>query len=221
MRYWGTEQSLGHSWEATARGYWWRYPNVHSNHVFSVDTLEVKQEGDLLYTRRLVLKTNSLPSWGKHFFKDAKVAVIEECVVDRTKPSLTWYTRNIGLTPFMATVERVTITPEESNSTITKLFKECWIESSIFGFRSAIKKFGVDRYKKNCGPATEGFNMVLNSHADGSRPFNGSGEEVMSSQQIAVSSPGKLGGDGSLPRNVDYAVAPTSVAPMKVALEKC
>ena len=57
------------------------------------DSLQVKQEGDLLYTRRLVLKTNSLPSWGKHFFKDAKVAVIEECVVDRTKPSLTWYTR--------------------------------------------------------------------------------------------------------------------------------
>lgn len=54
---------------------------------------QVKQEGDLLYTRRLVLKTNSLPSWGKHFFSDAKVAVIEECVVDRTKPSLTWYTR--------------------------------------------------------------------------------------------------------------------------------
>ena len=54
---------------------------------------QVKQEGDLLYTRRLVLKTNSLPSWGKHFFSDAKVAVIEECMVDRTNPSLIWYTR--------------------------------------------------------------------------------------------------------------------------------
>ena len=121
----------------------------------------------------------------------------------------------------MATVERVTITPEESNSTITKLFKECWIDSSIFGFRSAIKKFGVDRYKKNCGPATEGFNMVLNSHADGSRPFNGSGEEVLSSQPIAGSSPVKMGGEGSLPRNVDCVVSPKNAAPMKVALEKC
>ena len=59
----------------------------------------------------------------------------------------------------MATVERVTITPMESSSLLTKLVKECWIDSSIFGFRSAIKKFGVDRYKKNCGPATEGFNI--------------------------------------------------------------
>ena len=29
------------------------------------------------------MKTNSLPSWGKHFFPDARVAVIEEVVVDR------------------------------------------------------------------------------------------------------------------------------------------
>jgi len=217
MRYWGTEHSLGHSWESTARGYWWRYPNPHSSHVFSVDTLEVKQEGDLLYTRRLVLKTNSLPSWGKHFFSDAKVAVIEECVVDRTKPSLTWYTRNIGLTPFMATVERVTISPSESSGLLSKLLKECWIDSSIFGFRSAIKKFGVDRYKKNCGPATEGFNMVLNSHADGSKPFNGSGVELKTVQHPTV----KTGGEAPLTQNVDCLVTPKNVVPVKVALETC
>jgi len=217
MRYWGTEHSLGHSWETTARGYWWRYPNPHSSHVFSVDTLEVKQEGDLLYTRRLVLKTNSLPSWGKHFFSDAKVAVIEESLVDRSKPSLTWYTRNIGLTPFMATVERVTITPKESSSLLTKLVKECWIDSSIFGFRSAIKKFGVDRYKKNCGPATEGFNMVLNSHADGSRPFNGSGVEMKTAQHPPV----KSGGEVTMAQNVECVVSPNNVVPVKVALERC
>ena len=39
---------------------------------------QVKHEGDLLYTRRLVLKTNSLPSWGKHFFSDAKVTVVND-----------------------------------------------------------------------------------------------------------------------------------------------
>jgi len=217
MRYWGTEHSLGHSWESTARGYWWRYPNLHSSHVFSVDTLEVKQEGDLLYTRRLVLKTNSLPSWGKHFFSDAKVAVIEECMVDRTKPSLIWYTRNIGLTPFMATVERVTITPNESSSLLTKILKECWIDSSIFGFRSAIKKFGVDRYKKNCGPATEGFNMVLNSHVDGSKPFNGSGMELKTVQHPTV----KTGGEVTFTQNVECVGSPKNVVPVKVALETC
>ena len=235
----GSMYFFRHSWESTARGYWWRYPNPHSSHVFSVDTLEVKQEGDLLYTRRLVLKTNSLPSWGKHFFSDAKVAVIEECMVDRSKPSLTWYTRcplllflkldcascfciffhfrNIGLTPFMATVERVTITPNESSSLLTKIFKECWIDSSIFGFRSAIKKFGVDRYKKNCGPATEGFNIVLHSHADGSKPFNGSGLEMKTVQHPSL----KTGVEVTLTQNVECVVSPNNVVPVKVALETC
>ena len=30
-----------------------------------------------------------------------------------------------------------------------------WIDSSIVGFRSAIRKFGIDRYKKNCVLATQ------------------------------------------------------------------
>jgi hypothetical protein len=175
MRYWSTEHGLEHPWPQAAAGYWWRYPNPHSLHVFSVDTLEVRQEGDLLYSRRLVLKTNSLPVWGKHFFRDARVAVVEECLVDRAAPRLTWYTRNIGLTPFMATVERATITPAGLGAATIR--KECWIDSSIFGFRSAIKKFGVDRYKKNCGPATAGFAQVLARHADGTCPRNLSGLE--------------------------------------------
>ena len=182
MRYWSTEHSLPHPWPSVAAGYWWRYPNPHSAHVFSVDTLEVRLQGDLLYTRRLVLKTNSLPSWGKHFFSDAKVAVIEECIVDRRAPSLTWYTRNIGLTPFMATVERVTLTP--STPSLTGALKECWIDSSILGFRSAIKKFGVERYKKNCGPATAGFCSVLARHEDGSCPSNRAGGGGVISQAV-------------------------------------
>ena len=43
----------------------------------------------------------------------------------------------------------------------TKAKKEVWIESDCLGLRSAIKKFGVDRFKKNCAAATEGFEFVL------------------------------------------------------------
>ena len=87
------------------------------------------------------------------------MAVIEEVVVDRSEGRLTWYTRNIGLVTFMATVERATLLASGSDSTLVR--KQCWIDSSIVGFRSAIKKFGVERYKKNCGPATDGFRLVV------------------------------------------------------------
>ena len=141
-----------HSWESTARGYWWRYPNPHSSHVFSVDTLETRLEGDRLYARRLIMKTNPLPSWGKHFFSARRVAVIEEVEVDRREGRLTWYTRNIGLVTFMATVERATLLASSNDSTLVR--KQCWIDSSIVGFRSAIRRFGLERYKRNCRSLT-------------------------------------------------------------------
>ena len=159
MRYWETEDKISLAWSDLAAGYWWRYPNPQSSHVFSVDTLETRLEGDKLYAKRLIMKTNPLPSWGKHFFSARRVAVIEEVEVDRTEGRLTWYTRNIGLVTFMATVERATLLASGSDSTLVR--KQCWIDSSIVGFRSAIKKFGVERYKKNCGPATDGFRLVV------------------------------------------------------------
>jgi len=158
MKYWETEDTLDLPWTELAAGYWWRYPNPHSQHVFSVDTLETRLEGDLLYARRLIMKTNPLPSWGKHFFNARRVAVIEEVVVDRSEERLTWYTRNIGLGTFMATVERATLLAADNE---TRVRKQCWIDSSILGFRSAIKRFGIERYKSNCGPATQGFRMVV------------------------------------------------------------
>jgi len=158
MRYWETEHSIPLPWKDVFCGYWWRYPNPHSKHVFSVDTLETRVSGDKLYARRLIMKTNPLPSWGRHFFAARKVAVIEEVEVDRDGKVLVWYTRNIGLQKFMATVERATLFKTDN---ITGVRKQCWIDSSIVGFRSAIKRFGVERYKSNCGPATLGLQMVV------------------------------------------------------------
>ena len=158
MKYWETEDRICLAWRDLAAGYWWRYPNPQSSHVFSVDTLETRLEGDKLYARRLIMKTNPLPSWGKHFFSARRVAVIEEVEVDRSEGRLTWYTRNIGLVAFMATVERATLLASGEDTLVRK---QCWIDSSIVGFRSAIKKFGVERYKKNCGPATDGFRLVV------------------------------------------------------------
>ena len=62
------------------------------------------------------MKTNPLPSWGKHFFQARRVAVIEEVEVDRAAGTLTWYTRNIGLQKFMATVERATLSINSENT---------------------------------------------------------------------------------------------------------
>ena len=61
----------------------------------------------------------------------------------------------------MGTTEKVTYKPAKDDLK-TVAMKEVWIESEFYGLRSAIKKFGIDRFKKNCVKATEGFDWVLN-----------------------------------------------------------
>ena len=48
------------------------------------------------------------------------------------------------------------------NSTSVK--KEVWIESDCLGLRSAIRKFGMDRYKRNYLAAAQGFEYVLEKY---------------------------------------------------------
>lgn len=163
MKFWETHHVHSNPWPNVAAGYWNRYPNPYSSHVYSVDTLETKVVDGKLYCRRLIMKTNSVPSWGRHFFTATRVPVIEECVVDPAQQKLTWYVRNIGLSKFMATVEKATVSPHPTRGGHTAVIKQVWIDSSIVGFRSAIRKFGIDRYKKNCVLATQGFQTVLDS----------------------------------------------------------
>ena len=56
-----------------------------------------------------------------------------------------------------------------------QVFKEVWIGSDVVGLRRAIRKFGVERFKKNCILATEGFDWVMRKMYSGaSNPGNGS-----------------------------------------------
>lgn len=61
----------------------------------------------------------------------------------------------------MTAVERVRYTPDPNNPNETIAIKEAWVESGIYGLRSAVKNFGIERFKQNCSRATEGFNHVL------------------------------------------------------------
>lgn len=163
-KYWSTFHEHPFPWSQVVSLYWRRYPNPSSGHVFSEDFAEVKvREDGLLYTKRLLIKTNKPPSWSSHFFSAKDVPVIEEAVVDPVARTMTTYTRNIGLRYFMGTTERVTYKPVGEK---TEVLKEVWINSGVYGFRSAIKKFGVDRFKRNCVAASEGFEHVLRKKLD-------------------------------------------------------
>ena len=160
-KYWSTIHEHDFSWDTIAANYWKRYPNPNSKHVFGEDVLsaQINSNGHLK-VKRLLLKTNALPSWGEHLFSTRKVWLIEESIINPNSKEIVTYTRNLNLRFFMGTTEKVTYKPKNACKTIA--IKEVWIESEFYGLRSAIKKFGLDRFKKNCVKATEGFDWVLN-----------------------------------------------------------
>jgi len=203
-RYWTTKHEHQHLWTNVAQGYWSRYPNPNSGHVFTVDTLETKVVDGKLHIKRFILKNNPLPRWGEHFFKTRRVGLVEECVVDPANHTMTAYVRNIGLTKFMATVEKQTYTPDCQDMDKTVVKKEAWIDSSIYGFRSAIRKFGIDRYKKNSILATQGFEHVLN-RMFGVKALAGCGSGVIESPADCSNVPGQLGSNPSGGSRVDQA----------------
>ncbi len=186
--YWKTKHELQFKWSQVVTGYWQRYPNPNSPHVFSEDILDVQVDDKTgtLKTRRLIMKTNKLPSWGEHLFSTRRVVVVEEAIIDPKAKTMVTYTRNLNLRTFMGTTERATYRPK--NDQVTEAFKEVWIESDIYGLRSAIKKFGTDRFKKNCVKATEGFDWVLRrifpSVTANRKPISSSGTSGTSPEPI-------------------------------------
>ena len=159
-KYWSIIHFHDYAWEKVVSYYWKRYPNPNSQHVFSEDIIDnfIDDQG-CLRTKRFISKTNKLPSWGEHLFHTRNVWLVEETIIDPKTKKMSVYTRNLNLRVFMGTTEKQTIVPENDNK--TKVIKEVWIESDIYGLRSAIKKFGIDRFKKNCDKASEGFEWVL------------------------------------------------------------
>ncbi|XP_011690009.1 PREDICTED: PRELI domain-containing protein 1, mitochondrial [Wasmannia auropunctata] len=148
-------------WTQVVRGFFQRYPNPHSSHVLTEDTISREVTNGKLYSKRLLTKTNKVPKWGERFIGKNIVKIVEESIVDSEAKTLTTYTRNLGYTKVMSIVEKVVYQISEENPEWTVAKRSAWIDSQVFGFSRAIQAFGLDRFKKNCVKMSEGFNYVL------------------------------------------------------------
>ena len=163
-KYYTTTHHHPFNWDTVASAIFQRYPNPMANHVLSEDTVHREVRGNMLYTRRFLTKTNKIPKWGEFWLPSnikRFVPLVEESHVDRKSKIVVTYTRNVGLSQFMTAVEKVLYLPDPEDPNRTLAVKEAWIESGLYGIRSAVKNFGIERFKNNCHRATEGFNHVL------------------------------------------------------------
>lgn len=168
-KYYENSTVFNYNFEQVMQGFWKRYPNPYSSHVLSEDTIErnIRSDGQL-YSKRVLTKTNRVPEWGKRFFKANFVCIIEESLVDPNAKTLTTFTRNIGFnkimvslftahralplicrsSPSQSVTEKVVYKAETQGKTVA--YRSAWIDSQVFGFATAIRAFGCDRFKKNC-----------------------------------------------------------------------
>jgi len=162
-KYYETTANFNYSWEQVVQGFWNRYPNPHSSHVLTEDTISREIRNGKLHSKRLLSKTNNLPKWGERFYNAKSVKIVEESVVDPKEKTLTTYTRNIAFTKVMSVVEKVVYKISDEHPGKTVAVRSAWIDSQVFGFSRAIRAFGVERFKKNCNKMVFGFNHVLSA----------------------------------------------------------
>jgi len=160
-KYYENSTVFHYNLEQVLQGFWKRYPNPYSSHVLSEDTIqrEIREDGKL-YSKRILTKTNHVPKWGERIFKGKFVCIIEESLVDPKAKTLTTYTRNIGFNKIMSVVEQVVYKAGEvPGKTIAS--RSAWIDSHLFGFATALRAFGCERFKKNCQKSVLGYNYIL------------------------------------------------------------
>ncbi|XP_065351561.1 protein preli-like [Cloeon dipterum] len=163
MKFFESSSVFNYSWDQVAQSFWCRYPNPFSTHVLSEDTVfrQVDSKGQLR-SLRLLTKTNLPPKWGEHVVSNRTVKIIEESVVDPKTKTMTTYTRNIGYTKVMSITEKVVYRQSSESSNQTVAERTAWIDSQVFGLSRPIQAFGLERFKKNCVKAENGFHHVLN-----------------------------------------------------------
>ncbi|XP_043227863.1 PRELI domain-containing protein 1, mitochondrial-like isoform X1 [Amphibalanus amphitrite] len=162
VRYCEQSATFNHPWDQVVQAFWERYPNPHSSHVLTEDTVARRLEGGCLRSKRIVTKTNRMPKWGERFLSARTVAVLEESACEPARHSMVTLTRNLAHTHLMEVTERVEYVPHPDDPQHKTLVRRCaWVGSRVFGFGYAIQAFGVERFKKNLNNTVLGFNHVL------------------------------------------------------------
>uniref|UniRef100_UPI003AAFCC3D PRELI domain-containing protein 1, mitochondrial-like n=1 Tax=Centroberyx gerrardi TaxID=166262 RepID=UPI003AAFCC3D len=164
-RYFHSEVDIKSPWQQVLSAFWQRYPNPYSTHVLTEDVLyrEVTPSNHLL-SRRLLTKTNRLPGWAELVFPAhmaRAVYVLEDSIIDPHTHTLTTKTWNLNHNTLMTVVERCMFEQDGGRPSWTRLRREAWISSAVYGLARPIQEFGLARFKSNQTKAMKGLEFAL------------------------------------------------------------
>uniref|UniRef100_A0A1A8G4K1 PRELI domain containing 1b n=1 Tax=Nothobranchius korthausae TaxID=1143690 RepID=A0A1A8G4K1_9TELE len=164
-RYFHSEVDIKSPWHQVLVAFWQRYPNPHSAHVLTEDVLyrEVTPSNHLL-SRKLMTKTNRLPGWAERIFPThiaRAVYIVEDSIVDPQTNTFITKTWNLNHSTLMTVVERCLFQEDICRPSWTKLRREAWIFSNVYGLARPIQEFSLARFKSNQTKAMRGLEFAL------------------------------------------------------------
>ncbi|XP_070834856.1 PRELI domain-containing protein 1, mitochondrial-like isoform X2 [Chaetodon trifascialis] len=167
VKYFCSNTDIRSAWDHVVSAFWQRYPNPFSTHVLTEDVVYREVTADhRLFSRRLLMKTNRLPRWAEPFFPagmSRSVYIVEDSIVDPVNRSLTTYTWNLNHTTLMSVEERCVFQDSPEQPATTRLRREAWISSGVYGFSRPIQEFGLARFKSNQVKAMKGLEYALSN----------------------------------------------------------
>jgi hypothetical protein len=153
-------------WSQVVSGFWQKFPNPYTGHVLSEDTYyRTITDDQKLISKRLLAKTNKLPRWGERIFTRGSAStigfIIEESICDLKEKIFTTNTININLKSLMTVEETCIYRPDKDDETRTVCEKQVVARGELFGFKTTLETFAIQRYKKNHELASLGLEFIL------------------------------------------------------------
>ncbi|KAM4612099.1 PRELI domain-containing protein 1, mitochondrial-like isoform 1-T3 [Polymixia lowei] len=164
-RYFHSEVDIMSPWWQVLSAFWQRYPNPYSSHVLTEDVLyrEITSSNHLL-SRRLLTKTNRLPRWAECVFPAhmaRAVYILEDSIIDPHTHTLITKTWNLNHTTLMTVVERCMFEEDSGQPSWTRLRREAWVSSGVYGLTRPIQEFGLARLRSNQAKSMKGLEYAL------------------------------------------------------------
>jgi hypothetical protein len=158
---------IPHNWTNVTQAHWEKYPNDHSAHITSVDTIEryVDEDG-ILHTTRLLSGKQKMPKILAKIFNSSDVAYFYEVsTIDPATNTLHAETINLSFSNLILIEEGLTYkrNPEEpDNNTLFVQQARISAKGVLAGVSKYTEDFTAKTFKANAANGRLGLEQVIN-----------------------------------------------------------
>lgn len=157
---------IPHAWSQVTQAHWEKYPNDHSAHIVSVDTIDrYVDENGVLHTERLLSGKQKIPKFLAKIFKSDVAYFHEISTLDPKTNVLHAETVNLSFSNLILIEEGLTLTknPEDpKNNTLFIQQAKISAKGVLAGVAKYTEEITAKTFKANAANGRLGLEQVIN-----------------------------------------------------------